>query len=151
MAFPTVIPATPVSAQLATSGFLKKETNTTGGLRLDIEQWTVCCRWEVDKECLPARFNGIWQPHITLTAPIIAVYACLGLAADLAFRKAPGTHATFLGCLYAAALASAWSCWPPAFIRGNRAHAAVDLTGKEVPQQPAVQRMLCKPCCCLLV
>ena len=79
---------------------------------------------------MPARFNGLWQPNISLTVPIIAVYGCLGLAADLAFRKAPHMHASFLGCLYAAALAAAWGCWPPAFIRGNRARAAADTAGK---------------------
>ncbi len=84
----------------------------------------------MDKECLPARFNGIWQPNITITAPFIAIYACLGLAADLAFRKASGRDAALLGCLYAAALVAAWGCWPPAFIKGNRTHAAVDTAGK---------------------
>ena len=96
----------------------------------------------MDKECLPAHFNGLWQPHITLTAPFIAIYGCLGLAADLAFRKAPGADVALLGCLYAAALGAAWGCWPPAFIRGNRVHAAADTAGNP-RHSAAVQSVLC--------
>ena len=78
---------------------------------------------------MPARFKGIWQPHINLTVPWIAVYGCLGLAADLAFRKVSGRNAAMLGVMYAAALGAAWCCWPPAFIRGNRMQAAIDTAG----------------------
>lgn len=86
-------------------------------------------RWEVDKECLPARVHGIWPPHITLTAPWIAVHACMGLAADLVFRKGSGTGGATLWPIYAAALGAAWLSWPPALIRGNRLQAAAEAVG----------------------
>ena len=78
---------------------------------------------------MPARFKGIWQPHITFTAPWILAYTCLGLAADLAFRRVQAPDAAVLLLMYAAALGAAWFCWPPAFIRGNMAHAAAHATG----------------------
>ena len=86
-------------------------------------------RWEVDKECLPARVHGIWPPHVTLTAPWIAVHACMGLAADLVFRKGSGTGGATLWSIYAAALGAAWLSWPPALIRGNRLQAAAEAVG----------------------
>ena len=97
-------------------------------------------RWEVDKECLPARVHGIWPPHITLTVPWIAVHACMGLAADLVFRKGSGAGGAALLVMYAAALAAAWLSWPPALIRGNRLQAAAEAVG----MQPFMQLLTSK-------
>ena len=91
----------------------------------------VAGRWEVDKECLPACVHGIWPPHITLTVPWIAVHACMGLAADLVFRKGSGAGGAALLVMYAAALAAAWLFWPPALIRGNRLQAAAEAVGMQ--------------------
>lgn len=96
----------------------------------------MACRWEVDKECLPARFSGIWQPHIALTAPWIAVYGCMGLAAHLVFRKVAQANAAVLLCFYAAALGAAWFSWPPAFIKGNRMRAAAETAGMPPAHAP---------------
>ncbi len=104
---------------------------------------SMCCRWEVDKECsacsLPWHLAAPHHPH----SPLHRHLRLLGPRGRPGLQESTWRDAALLGCLYAAALAAAWGCWPPAFIRGNRAHAAARHS-RQALSPAAVQSMLCE-------
>jgi tryptophan-rich sensory protein len=88
------------------------------------------CRWEIERECLPFKKVGRWRPHIKMQSPWGIVYVFMGFASWLVWRQGGFKAHPLPLCLYAALLVAVCLAWPPAFIKGNRVSAGVDVLGK---------------------
>ncbi len=73
---------------------------------------------------------GVWKPHQALRSAWPAVYACMGVAAWLVWRRGGLVAQALPLAAYAGLLASSWLAWPPLLGGGHSLlRACIDALG----------------------